>query len=236
MGRRRPGGGAPLLLHLRRGAAQRRAHLRRAGLLHHPGRHPHHPRPAHRRLADLPGRAAPRRRRPAPGDAGDRRHARRHQRCRVRTQRPGHRGPPPAAEPRARRRRRPATEPLPLARRPGAPARSSGRPAAGDRAPRRGRAGVLRRLRPERAPHRRAAHPTPARSWRPGLRVILGGHARPGRRRRALLPARVRAHHLGDGAAGPTPGRARTSCRARGADGCSSGCWPQRRRAAGWAT
>ena len=36
-------------------------------------------------------------------------------------------------------------------------------------------------------------------------------HARPGRRRRALLPARVRAHHLGDGAAGPAPGRALTS-------------------------
>ena len=70
-------------------------------------------------LADLPGRAAPRRRRPAPGDAGNRRHARRHQRCRVRTQRPGHRGPPPAAEPRARRRRRSATEPLPA----GAPPR-----------------------------------------------------------------------------------------------------------------
>ena len=43
------------------GLRQGRAHLRRAGLLHHAGRHPHHPRSAHRRAADLPGRAAPRR-------------------------------------------------------------------------------------------------------------------------------------------------------------------------------
>ena len=67
-----------------------------------------------------------------------------------------------------------------------------------------------------------------ATSWAP--------QHRPGRRRRALLPARVRAHHLGDGAAGPTPGRALAGRRAGGADSCSSGCWPQRRRAAGRAT
>ena len=66
--------------------------------------------------------------------------------------------------------------------------------------------------------------------------TVLGGRARAGRRRRALLPARVRAHHLGDGAPGPTPGRALSSCRCRWRDGCSSGCWPQRRRAAGRAT
>ena len=100
---------------------------------------------------------------PAPGDAGDRRHARRPERCRLRTQRPGHRSEPPAVGPRARRRSRTAAEPLPLARRPSAAARSSRGPAAGGGTPQRGRPGLLRRLRPERAPHRRDAHPTPAR-------------------------------------------------------------------------
>ena len=61
-----------------------------------------------------------------------------------------------------------------------------------------------------------------------------GRAARPGRRRRALLPARVRAHHPGDGAAGPAPGRARHQRPRTWRDGCSSGCWPQRRQAAGW--
>ena len=62
LGRRRPRGRAPRVLRLRRGAAAGRAHRRRPRLLDHAGRHPHHPGPPGRRAAHLRAGAAARRR------------------------------------------------------------------------------------------------------------------------------------------------------------------------------
>ena len=201
--------GAPRLLDLRRRAATGRTHLRRAGLLDHPGRHPHHPRPAHRRLCG-PTRtrcASPKTTRvPVTRGTADM-----------------HVGISGVAY--ERNDLATAAHHLQLSRELGD---AAGLP----QNPYRWRAAEARLLAaqgdlPAAIELLDEAEQVYFGDFAPNVRPIAARRTRlqlargdlasatswaaahePGRRRRALLHARVRAHHLGDGAPGPTPGRA----------------------------
>ena len=101
---------------------------------------------------------------------------------------------------------------VPLVCRPGSAPRGGGRPGGRSRPAGRGRAPVHQDALAGRASHSGSEGPDLGCAGQGGRSTGVGARTRPVRRRRSQLPARVRAHHAGEGAHRPVRERAGGRC------------------------